>query len=103
MDTAGILRSIFRFVQRVFPSVRWHDLRFKLSTGAVATAQSQVLRQPTKGSCVMTRKLYILMLMMAGMFTLQACDTNEGPVEEAAEEVDDFADDVEDDIDDAID
>ncbi|HEY0962083.1 MAG TPA: hypothetical protein VGE69_06975 [Pseudomonadales bacterium] len=51
----------------------------------------------------MTRKLYILMLMMAGMFTLQACDTNEGPVEEAAEEVDDFADDVEDDIDDAID
>ena len=49
------------------------------------------------------RKLYILMLMMAGLVTLQACDANDGPLEDAAEEVDDFADDVEDDIDDAID
>lgn len=51
----------------------------------------------------MNRKLYILMLMMFGMFTLQACDANDGPLEESAEEVDDFADDVGDDIDDALD
>ncbi|MDY6983177.1 MAG: hypothetical protein SV422_08820 [Pseudomonadota bacterium] len=51
----------------------------------------------------MTRKLYILMLMMFGMFTLQACDANDGPLEETAEEVDDFADDVADDLDDATD
>jgi len=50
----------------------------------------------------MTRKLYILMLMMAGMFTLQACDTNEGPLEEAGEEVDQAADELGDDIDDAV-
>ncbi|MGV3592451.1 MAG: hypothetical protein ACO1PZ_12235 [Gammaproteobacteria bacterium] len=51
----------------------------------------------------MTRKLYILMLMMAGLFTLQACDTNEGPLEEAGEEIDQAADDVGDNIEDAAD
>ena len=49
------------------------------------------------------RKLYFLMLLMAGMFGLQACDTNEGPLEEAGEEIDDAADDIGDEIDDAVD
>ena len=31
------------------------------------------------------RNLYILMLMMAGLVTLQACDANDGPLEDAAE------------------
>lgn len=51
----------------------------------------------------MTRKLYILMLMMAGLFTLQACDTNEGPLEEAGEEIDQAADRAADNIEDASD
>jgi hypothetical protein len=54
--------------------------------------------------CVMTlRKLYLMMLMMAGLVTLQACDSNDGPLEDAAEEIDDAADDIGDDIDDALD
>jgi len=46
------------------------------------------------------RKLYMMMLMMAGLVTLQACDTNEGPLEEAGEEIDEAGDDIGDGIDD---
>ena len=49
------------------------------------------------------RKLYLLTFMMLGLFGLQACDTNEGPLEEAGEEIDDAADDIGDEVDDAFD
>jgi len=47
------------------------------------------------------RKMCFFLLLLTGMFGLQACDTNEGPLEEAGEEIDQAADDIEDAIDDA--
>jgi hypothetical protein len=49
------------------------------------------------------RKLFFFMALLTGMFSLQACDTNEGPLEEAGEEIDDAVDDIGDEIDDATD
>jgi hypothetical protein len=49
------------------------------------------------------RKLYFLLLLATGMFGLQACDTNEGPLEEAGEEIDEAAEEIGDEIDDATD
>jgi hypothetical protein len=40
------------------------------------------------------RKLFFSMFILGSLFGLQACDTNEGPLEEAGEELDDAADDV---------
>jgi hypothetical protein len=49
------------------------------------------------------RKLFFFMAMLTGMFALQGCDANEGPLEEAGEEIDDAVDDIGDEIDDATD
>ena len=49
------------------------------------------------------RKLYFLMLLATGLFGLQACDTDEGPLEEAGEAIDEAGEEIADEIDDAID
>ena len=41
----------------------------------------------------------LLAIGAAGTTTLAACDTNDGPVEEAGENIDEAADDVEDEVD----
>lgn len=37
------------------------------------------------------RKLFILMFLLTGLSALQACDSNDGPLEEAGEEIDEAA------------
>lgn len=47
-------------------------------------------------------KKYILATLIGlGAFGITACDTNEGPVEEAAEDIDEAVEEVEDEMDDA--
>lgn len=49
----------------------------------------------------MKKSLLALLFAMgaAGTTTLAACDSNDGPIEEAGEELDEAADDVEDSVD----
>ena len=55
--------------------------------------------------CVMTilRKMCFFMLLLTGLFGLQACDTNDGPLEEAGEAIDEAGEEIADEIDDATD
>ncbi|MES2625061.1 MAG: hypothetical protein V4628_07275 [Pseudomonadota bacterium] len=48
------------------------------------------------------KNTFALLLLMGSLAGLQACDDNDGPLEEAAEEVDEAADDVGDAIEDAV-
>ncbi len=47
------------------------------------------------------RKMFFFMFLLGGMFSLQACDNNDGPLEELGEDIDDAADDVGDAIEEA--
>jgi hypothetical protein len=47
------------------------------------------------------RKLFFFMFLLTGMVSLQACDSNDGPLEDAAENVDDAIDDAGDAIEEA--
>lgn len=48
-------------------------------------------------------KFFLIALTCIGLVTLQACDTNEGPLEETGENIDNAVDDAGDAIDDAAD
>lgn len=47
------------------------------------------------------KNLFVLMLLMGSLGGLQACDDNDGPLEDAGEAIDDAADDVGDAIEEA--
>jgi hypothetical protein len=49
------------------------------------------------------KNLFVSMLLLVGLFGLQACEDNDGPLENAAEEVEDAAEDAGDAIEDATD
>lgn len=49
------------------------------------------------------RKMFFFMFILTGLVTLQACDTNDGPLEEAAEDVEDAVEEAGDKIEDATD
>ncbi|MES2605450.1 MAG: hypothetical protein V4603_10970 [Pseudomonadota bacterium] len=49
------------------------------------------------------RKMFFFMSLLTGLVTLQACDNNDGPLEDAAEEVEDAVEDAGDAIEDATD
>lgn len=40
------------------------------------------------------RKLFFFMFLMSGLVTLQACDTNDGPMEETGQAIDEAAEDA---------
>ena len=40
------------------------------------------------------KQAFFLAFLMSGVASLQSCDTNDGPLEEAAEDVDEAVDDV---------
>lgn len=42
----------------------------------------------------MLRKMFFFAFLLTGVAALQSCDTNDGPLEEAAEDVDEAVDDV---------
>ena len=45
------------------------------------------------------KKAMIALFLSLGAAGISACDTNDGPVEEAGEEIDEAADDIEDEVD----
>jgi predicted small secreted protein len=45
------------------------------------------------------KKAMIALFLSLGAAGISACDTNDGPVEEAGEEIDDAADEIEDEVD----
>jgi hypothetical protein len=47
------------------------------------------------------RPVVFTLFMLFGQFGLQACDVNEGPMEEAGEEIDEAADDASDTLEEA--
>jgi hypothetical protein len=49
------------------------------------------------------KNLFVSMLLVGGFLGLQACEDNDGPLENAAEEVEDAAEDAGDAIEDATD
>jgi hypothetical protein len=96
---AGISLPLFVAVGTAFARV-WTQC-LDATHGARAFAKRSY--QPRRFAMINIRKLFFFMAMLTGMFALQGCDANDGPLEDAAEEVDDAVDDVGDDIDDALD
>ena len=47
------------------------------------------------------RKMFFVTFLLTGLVSLQACDSNDGPLEEAAEDIDEAVEDVGDAIEEA--
>jgi len=92
-----------RFLQRVFPCGLLSRLARHSQDFRCWKQQLYPFNQSEEHVMLNIRKLFFFMALLTGMYALQGCDANEGPLEEAGEEIDDAVDDIGDEIDDATD